>query len=143
MKKLLTLFLLLSATLRAESYTYGDFHAMGGWPMLGVGTRFHKQWHALDLSGHVMPFAPCVFHIQGLYLVYPCERGFYMGAGLGVMGAPETLRYPSGSFEWAMGYEWHTKVGRPLFVALGTSIPFREPRGVGRICPHLTFGIAF
>ncbi|MES2273197.1 MAG: hypothetical protein V4487_03300 [Chlamydiota bacterium] len=147
--------LIITASLHAEEksyFGYGDIHAMGGYPMLGIGVRAKTGIHCLDLSGNISPlpgllhgkFSPALFHVRGLYLIYPQQEGIYLGGGLGFLNEPETLVHPGGSFEGALGYQWRRAHKNPLFLEANAIAPFEKPGGKSlRVWPGLTFGLGF
>ena len=159
MKIFLCLFVFLFAVLgHAEEkpyFSYGDVHAMGGYPMVGIGFRAQKDVHAFDLSANACPWNPprslTVFHFRALYLIYPAKEGLYFGAGLGFLNEPETMKRMSGSFEGAIG--WQGKLGRRarIFLEVDGIVPFHKayaasPQGIqlmSRIWPGLTTGFGF
>ena len=138
-------FLFISSCVVAEEAThfiYGDIHAMGGYPMVGVGVRAKKGKHGVDLSGNVLNKR--LYHAKGLYLFYPLNEGFYFGGGLGVLSEPESIKGGvSGSAEGVVGYQWKLGNSHALFLDGGAIFPFKEPRGVGRVWPTLTLGLGF
>lgn len=101
-------------------FLYGDVHAMGGVPMVGLGTRAQKGKHGFDLSGNVSPLkldTNPMFHAKGQYLFYPTQKGLYLGAGIGALREPESLG------EATLGYQWKTKGNKLIFCeANGTSL---------------------
>ncbi len=119
-------------------FIYGDMQALGLYPLIGGGVRVQKEIHAFDFSTNFCPFNPSIFHIKSLYLIYPQQRGFYAGGGLGILNDPETINR-SGSFEIAIGYQW----GNRFFLEADVLLPFKHAEGLSPVCPGLTFGVSF
>lgn len=123
-------------------FTYGDIHAMGSYPMVGVGVRTQKGVHAFDFSGNASPLNPPhslnVFHLRSLYLVYPKQTGAYFGGGLGFLNEPETVKM-SGSLESAVGYQWKNRV----FLEGNAIVPFKQSQALAPVWPGLTVGFGF
>ena len=153
MKSSLCLLVLIFANLgnavEKPYFTYGNVHAMGGYPMIGAGVRAQKGIHAFDFSGNICPLKPPhsfqLFHVRSLYLVYPKQTGLYFGGGLGILNDPETIQI-SGSFESTMGFQW----GNRIFLEANPFVPFKNSftTRTGKqvhfyICPGLTFGFGF
>ena len=136
-------------------FGYGDLHAMGGYPMVGVGFRAQDGIHAFDLSANACflnpPYSLGVFHCRGLYLYYPAKQGPYFGAGLGLLNEPETMKKMSGSFEMAMGWQMNSRHRIKVFLEIDGIVPFQAAfsRGmlgvekIARIWPGLTIGFGF
>ncbi len=147
MKKLLFVLLCsVSAFLGASDshqFVYSEFSTLGGYPLVGPGFRLKKGVNSFDLSGQIMVINPSIFHLKGSYLFYPQQEGFYLGAGVGMINEPESLRHLSGAFEGALGYEWKVGKNHPLFVECNVITPFQEPQGTIRAWPGVSFGIGF
>lgn len=145
MKKLLVIcFLILSTTLiegHPNFFGYGELGTLGGYPMVGAGLRLTKRHHGFDYSGEFMPLSPRIFHFKGLYLYSPWQEGFYMGAGLGLVNEPESLKHLSGSAEGAIGYHWQTTNGMQLFVEAGATAPFASH--AAKVWPTVRIGVGF
>ncbi len=144
----LALFPVLICAAETSYFTYGNvnMHMMCPYPMIGVGARMQKGMHALDFSANTCPRNPprslTLFHMRSLYLAYPGERGFYCGAGLGLINEPETMRSLSGSFEGAIGYQSTNR----FFLEVNNSVPFaylENPKRHGYSLPGLTLGLGF
>ena len=139
---LATIFTIFSYSKETPYFTYGDVHAMGGYPMTGVGIRTQKGIHAFDFSGNVCPLNPMqslnLFHLRSLYLVYPKQTGFYLGGGLGFLNEPETVKV-SGSFESAIGYQWKNRI----FLEGNAIVPFKQSQVRPSVWPGLTLGVGF
>lgn len=155
MKKVIcSVFLALSTVVVADEIStsgYVDFHALGGYPMVGIGLRSKEGMHGFDFSGHILPYVPelrlpelghTTFHIRGLYLFYPNEKGLYLGTGLGMVNARENLEKMSGTFEGTFGYQWKTSDRTMLFLEANVIAPFETPVGA-RVWPGLTLGFGF
>lgn len=123
-------------------FIYGDVQTMGGYPMIGTGVRLQKGIHSFDLSGNFCPLNPPqslnIFHLKSLYLVYPKQREFYYGGGLGILSEPESIRV-SGSFESTIGYQWKNRI----FLEGNVTVPFKQSQVVSPIWPGLTLGFGF
>ena len=145
MKKILFgCFLLLpSLFLSAQdtSFIYGDMHAMGGYPMLGLGVRTQQGKHALDVSASFLSLD--IFHAKGQYLIYPNQNGFYLGAGLGMLKEVESIRGITGSAEGALGYQWDTSTNKHVFFEVNGIVPFQKSDVVSRVWPGLSLGFGF
>lgn len=124
------------------NFVYADVQAMGGHPMVGFGFRTQKGVHALDVSGNIRPVIPpeplIIFHLKSLYLVYPQQKGFYLGGGLGLLNDPESVEV-SGSFESTIGYQWKNR----LFIEGNAIVPFKQSQALVPVWPGLTFGVGF
>jgi len=146
MKKIIYfLALLLSTVGIAEErpyFFYGDAHTMGGYPMVGVGIRSQKGIHAFDFSGNICPLnAPGsfnLFQLKSLYLIYPGQKGFYFGEGLGFLNEPETVKL-SVSAEFAIGYQWKNRI----FFEGNATVPFKHIGMFSPVWPGLTLGFGF
>ena len=132
MKKIIAFILVAFVCQAAQPpryYGYGSVHMMGGYPMVGVGLRTQKGINGFDISGSAFPyftrFADLPFHIKSLYLFHPRSKGIYLGAGLGLLNEPETIRI-SGSFEGSFGFEWRIKKGNVFFLEADVIGPFRK-----------------
>ncbi len=150
MKKYLLLFLIaVSAGASAKEknfFGYGDVSTMGSHPMVGVGVRSRTGIHAFDFSGHVMPwnrFSPFIFHMKGIYLLYPQREGFYCGSGLGLLNEPRSLKSVTGSLEATLGYQTKNEDNAPIFFEANLIAPFIEPQGALRVWPGFTLGYGF
>lgn len=144
MKKLLFI-LLLTASLHAETFGYGDFQTMWGFPMAGLGVRIKKESHALDFSGNLCVWAPHFYHVKALYIAYPNTYGLYLGGGVGAMNISRYFRDLTGTFEGALGYQWDATRHYIIFLEANAIFPFRpasEPDWA-RLWPSLTFGVGF
>lgn len=147
MKKIITVLFLITSTYSFGSDSpnfYCDIHAMGGYPMIGVGTRFQEGIHGFDLSINACPLNPTcslnAFHTKGLYLFYPNKEGFYLGSGLGICKDPETMKRMDGSFEATIGYQSKNR----FFIECGAFATFHKNECLERfICPALTIGCGF
>lgn len=124
-------------------FTYGAVHAMSGYPMVGMGVRTQRAIHGLDISINVSPFqlpqSLNVYHLRGLYLLYPAKEGPYLGAGLGFLNDPETMKHMSVSLEGSIG--WEGKIGQraKIFFEIDGSVPFQR----SEIWPGFTMGFGF
>lgn len=150
MKTTIAFLLMIASFAAAETssyFGYGDLHAMGGYPMVGLGVRVQEGFQGMDFSANICPLNPPkslrLFQIRGLYLYYPKRVGFYCGGGLGLLNEPETLKHLSGSLEAVIGYEWKIARTIPIFLAVNGTVPFSHPYVVGRVWPGLTFGLGF
>lgn len=148
MKKILSIAVLVLPCLflsgRESFFIYGDVHAMGGYPMVGLGLRAQQGVHAFDISGNLMPLNGRIFHAKGQYLFYPYQNGFYLGAGLGLLNEPETLKNITGSFEGTLGYQWNTSKNTRIFLEANGIVPSQKPDGsTVRVWPGLSLGIGF
>jgi len=134
------IFAVVSNAAEKPHFIYGDVHAMGGYPMIGVGVRTQKGIHALDFSGNTCPLNPpgslSSFHLRSLYLVYPKQTGFYFGGGLGILNEPESIKI-TGSFESAIGYQWSNRI----FLEGNAIWPFKTHPAP--VWPGLTLGFGF
>ena len=147
MKTALCLFTLIFAILGSAAekpyFSYGEVHAMGGYPMVGIGIRTQKNIHAVDFSANTCPLNPpkslIVFHLRALYLIYPAREGLYLGAGLGFLNEPETIKRSSGSFESALGYQWKNRI----FLEGNAIVPFKKSDILPPIWPGLSLGFGF
>lgn len=83
-----------------------------------------------------------VNEVRGLYLLYPKQKGIYLGSGFGFIHEAENLRYGSASFDAVVGYQWKTRKGRNLFLQVEGILPFKDI-SCAPILPTLTFGIGF
>jgi hypothetical protein len=110
--------------------------------MLGVGARLQRGIHGFDLLGNTCPLNPPVslnsFHFRSLYLLYPAQKRFYLGSGLGMLNEPESVRI-SGSFECALGYQWKSQI----FLEASAIVPFVQSDVVAPIWPGVTLGVGF
>ena len=148
MKKILLAAILLFPCVflsgKENSFIYGDVHAMGGYPMVGLGCRTQQGMHAFDISGNLMPINGSIFHAKGQYLFYPFQKGFYLGTGLGLLNEPESLKNITGSFEGALGYQWNTPKNTRIFLEANGIVPFQKPGGnTARVWPGLSLGVGF
>lgn len=150
MKKIACCFILalaMTAIAKEKNYFgYGDVSAMGAHPMVGMGIRSKTGIHAFDVSGHIMPwnrFSPFIFHMKGLYLLYPGQEGFYCGSGLGLLNEPHSLKHLTGSLEASLGYQSKNADNAPMFFEINMIAPFIEPQGTMRVWPGLTLGYGF
>ncbi len=127
-----------------EKFGYGSLGSIGGYPTVGGGYRMQHGFHGLDFSGKFMPWLPFppAAEIRGMYLLYPRQKGFYLGSGLGYVWMKENLRYGAISFDVALGYQWETARGRKLFVQAEGIVPLKKT-SAAPIWPALTFGIGF
>ncbi len=136
------LFMGYGHTLESRYFVYGDAQAIGGYPMTGVGIRRQSGIHAWDISGNVCPLNPPaslqLFHVRGLYLIYPKEQGLYLGGGLGALNDPTTINF-SGTIEGALGYEWQNRV----FFELNGIAPIQQSPPIAPVWPGLTLGMGF
>lgn len=125
---------------------YGETHAMGGIPMVGVGMRDHKFKQGYDFSVNVCPLNPpeslFVFHARGVYTVYPARKGMYFGGGLGVLNWPETIGV-TGSLEGTLGYEWVLSNRSIVFLQANVIAPFKRDQFNFPIWPGLSLGTGF
>lgn len=125
---------------RTDDFIYGSAQLMGGLPMAGVGVRLQNETHSLDFSGYTcfvdFPHAVSIFHLRGLCLFYPKQKGFYVGAGFGLLNEPETTGI-SGSIESAIGVQWKEQ----FFLELNAVAPFFT--SIFPVWPGLTLGIGF
>lgn len=126
-----------------NNFAYGDIHAMSGYAMIGLGFRAQEGMHAFDFSINACPLNPWksfqVFHLRGLYLLYPVQRGLYMGGGFGLLNEPETMKKVSGSFEAALGYQGKSR----LFFEVNALAPFEKNSTGARVWPGVTLGSGF
>lgn len=126
--------------------TYVDLHALGGYPLVGIGIRCKKEKHGYDLSGNILPFIPpeikyTTFHLKSLYLFYPMREGFYLGTGLGLLNLSENLDGITCSFEGTVGYQWKfSKNSTIVFLEANTIMPITKSI---LVWPGLTFGFGF
>jgi hypothetical protein len=123
-------------------FSYADVQAMGGHPMVGAGFRVQKGVHGFDFSGNTCPLSPPdslnIFHVKSLYLIYPKQKGLYLGGGLGLLNDPDSIKV-SGSFESAIGYQWKNR----LFIEGNAIVPFKQSQALVPVWPGLTFGVGF
>jgi hypothetical protein len=123
-------------------FAYGNVHAMGGYPMVGLGVRAQTGIHAFDVSGNFCPLnlpdTLQIFHLKSLYLFYPARANFYVGGGLGLLNEPETTGF-TGSFESAIGYQWANR----FFIEGNAIAPFAQSRALLPVWPGLTLGFGF
>lgn len=140
-------------------YSYGSVNMMAGYPMVGIGLRTRKGINGFDINGSAFPyfvrFADLACHLKGLYLFHPAGKGFYMGVGLGLLNAPETMRGMSGSYEGAFGFEWQSKNRNVFFLEADVIGPFNKSfcrvrkgdcdviRSKRTVWPGLAFGFGF
>ncbi len=127
-------------------FGYGNLGAIGGYPMLGGGYRMQYGYHGFDISGKFMPWITIpVAEIRGLYLLYPKQKGIYLGTGFGFIRECEIFPYyGSVSFDAVAGYQWKTARGRNLFLQVEGIVPFKDPCCCcSPIWPAVTFGIGF
>lgn len=148
-----TICTLFAFSAEKKMFTYVDIHAMGAYPMVGVGVRTQKGFHAFDLSANVYPLSPLdtlhIFQVRALYLIYPLMQGLYVGGGIGVLKDPEIMKRPSGSLEATVGYQWSNHA----FLEFNLSKPFkkfysehkeaRDIQVMPGVWPGVTFGIGF
>ncbi len=146
MKKLLVTFLVLTtcclSTVSASSFAYTNFHALAGNPMVGGGLRLQGLSTSLDISASTLPGSFDTFHVKSQLLFY-LMRNIYLGAGLGVLKDPESLKGITGSFEGSLGLEWQTRRGRHFFAEFGVIAPFQTPKDNTRVWPGLSLGYGF
>lgn len=62
----------------------------------------------------------------------------YLGAGLGLLKEPETMKKVGGSFEGSLGYEWDSGV----FLQINGTRLFHHTSGA-KVWPGLTLGYGF
>lgn len=149
---LLALLALSSVAFAKDNWFYGSAHALGGYPMVGIGIRSTHGSHGLDLSGNVCPLnklSPVIFHAKGQYLFYPVKDFLYLGGGLGVLNEPESMKRISGSFEGTLGCQWGLSRKNTFFLQANLTVPFDKPElpdrseFTARMLPGLTAGIGF
>lgn len=146
MKKVICFLALMIASFgNAEErpyFIYGNVHALGAYPMVGVGMRAYKGIHGFDLSVNTCPLVPPsslgIFHVRSLYLHHPEQSGYYKGAGLGLLNEPKGIGF-SGSFEGVFGYQWENKV----FLEGNVIVPFKKSQFIVPFVPGLTLGYGF
>lgn len=138
MKKITLLLILLTSALHADpTFLYGNVHAMGGIPMVGLGLRSGS----LDLSASAL--SPSLFHTRALYLIHPLHQGLYIGSGFGMLAEAESIRGVSASAEATIGFQWQTKKRRSFFIEANATAPVEKPSGTARVWPGVTFGFGF
>lgn len=128
-------------------FTYSDIQAMGGHPLVGGGIRFKDKRLSLDFSGNFLPnskLTSLVFHTKAQLLFYLWSN-LYIGAGLGLLNEPATIKGLCGSLESCLGLELHIRKSNHFFLEFGAVSPFKKPQDphVLKIWPSLTFGYGF
>ncbi|MCH9625148.1 MAG: hypothetical protein S4CHLAM123_03170 [Chlamydiales bacterium] len=152
MKKIITLLILgmicipcLGAQLeKNKGFGYGSLGSIGGYPTLGGGYRMQYEYQGFDISGKCTPWIPATTaaEIRGLYLLYPMQKGIYLGTGCGYLWAIESLPRGSVTFDAVVGYQWETAKGRKLFCQVEAITAVKESC-CDRTTPAITFGIGF
>jgi len=139
---LLLIFTSYSYANENKIFSYMDTHAMGGYPMVGFGSRYQGGIHGFDISMNTCvlrpPFSLEIFQLRGLYLVYPKEKGLYLGAGMGLVNEKELLDHVSASIEGSLGYQWNNN----LFLEVTATAPLAKTSAV-KVWPGLTIGYGF
>lgn len=128
----------------AKRIGYGSLGSIGGYPTLGGGYRMQYRYQGFDISGKFTPWVPFTpaAEVRGLYLLYPNQKGIYLGTGFGYVWERENLPHGSVSFDAIAGYQWKTAKGRNLFFQVEGIVPFKHTT-CSRIYPAITFGIGF
>lgn len=147
MNFLFCVFLLLlipawGATHEASILYYGDINTLGALPLVGGGIRYQYAFQGMRLSVNACPVAPLrVYHVSGLYLLYPKKTHFYLGAGIGMIRESELLNRSTGSLEASLGWEkpLNTKRCR-IFFEINAIIPIDRDASMMRLWPGLTIG---
>ncbi|MCH9625146.1 MAG: hypothetical protein S4CHLAM123_03150 [Chlamydiales bacterium] len=150
MKKIMTLLILgmicipcLGAHFEEKKhFGYGSLGSIVSLPTVGGGYRAQYGYHGFDISGKCMPFDPPTLatEIRGLCLLYPKQKGFYLGSGFGYVWL---LGSGTISFDSVVGYQWETAKGRQLFFQLEGIVLLEEKCCTLPVYPALTLGIGF
>lgn len=147
MKKILIVLLLICASYsyanEHKNFAYIDTHAMGGVPMVGFGARYQRGIHGFDISMNSCilrpPLSLEIFQLRGLYLIYPKEKGVYLGAGMGIVYEGEIVHHPTASVEGVLGYQWENNI----FIEANVTAPLIKNSPAAKVWPGLTIGYGF
>lgn len=73
------------------------------------------------------------FQLRGLYLIYPKEKGLYLGVGMGLVNEKELLDHVSASIEGSLGYQWNNNL---FLEATYYGSPFKNICSQGLVGPY-------
>ena len=127
-----------------KPFVYWNVGSIGGYPAIGGGYRAQYNYQGFDIAGKFTPWAPYppAASIHGHYLLYPKQKGIYIGGGFGYTWEAEVLRSGSTSLDAVLGYQWETNKGRKLFFEVEGVSPLKDTC-CSPIWPSLTFGVSF